>query len=136
MVSGALSQQHLFIIILILLLYFKDFQKNNFEKIQKIGLLLNNQTYIFKPEDTLNISTVVLKELYPKFLDTLVPFKTTGNGTCMWNMVSICLIGNESLQKILRLLTVLAMLMMQKEFVLFITNHYVSKNTDYAEDYA
>jgi hypothetical protein len=51
-------------------------------------------------------------------------------------MVSICLIGNESLQKILRLLTVLAVLMMQKEFVLFITNHYVSKNTDYAEDYA
>jgi hypothetical protein len=84
MVSGVLSQQHLFIIILLLSLYFKDFQKNNFEKIQKIGLLLNNQTYIFKPEDTLNISTVVLKELYPKFLDTLVPFKTTGNGTCIW----------------------------------------------------
>ena len=97
---------------------------------------MNNQKYIFKPEDSLNISTVVLKELYPKFSDTLVPFKTTGNGNCIWNMVSISLIGNESLQKILRLLTILALLMMQKEFVQLITNHYVSTKTDNAEDYA
>jgi hypothetical protein len=35
----------------------------------------------------------------------LVPLKSTGNGNCLFNSVSILLIGNESLHGVLRLLT-------------------------------
>jgi hypothetical protein len=116
--------------------FIHDFQINNFERINKITLLLNDEAYIYKTEDSLKISAVVLQELYTKFSNTLLPFATSGSGNCLWNMVSICLVGNESLQTVLRLLTVLVMLKMKKEFVLLIKNHYLSTETNLAEEYA
>ena len=39
----------------------------------------------------------------------LVPIKTTGNGDCLYNSFSICLMGNENLSGVLRLLTTVEM---------------------------
>jgi hypothetical protein len=39
----------------------------------------------------------------------LVPIKATGNGDCLYNSFSICLVGNENLSGVLRLLTAIEM---------------------------
>ncbi len=53
-----------------------------------------------------DIDNVTLKELHPVFTGFYTPFNTTGNGNCLYNMISISLIGNESLNILIRALTV------------------------------
>ena len=67
--------------------------------------------------------------MLPKFAEILIPCTTTANGNCLWNMISLTLIGNESLSKLLRLLTVLSMLTMKQSFIKLITQQYESTNT-------
>jgi hypothetical protein len=91
--------------------FVENFIQINFLRIQKILDYLNTAYYLADlPKDNQRKCSKVENELYPSFVKMLTPYKTTGNGDCLWNMISISLCGNESLTKLLRLLTVLCLL--------------------------
>jgi hypothetical protein len=82
----------------------------------------------------LDISTE--KDLYKSFSSILQPFNTTGNGDCLWNMVSICLCGNESLSRNLRWLSVLTLLLFKSEFLNLLLKRYISVETGYPDAFS
>ena len=56
------------------------------------------------------------KHFYTSFLKSYQPQVTSGDGNCLWNMVSISLCGNESLQHLLRKLTTFALIILKDSF--------------------
>ena len=48
----------------------------------------------------------VANKLVPCFAYDYQPFSTRADGNCLYNMISICLLGNDSLSMILKVLTV------------------------------
>jgi hypothetical protein len=58
----------------------------------------------------------VLAQLPEIFCKQFQPRETTADGNCLWNMISICLIGDEKLSKILRLATLFTLLELEEAF--------------------
>ena len=112
--------------------FIKNFHETNFELISKVTYSLNNVAYFYKSKDVKKLCLTVKNELYPKFAEIFIPFVTTANGDCLWNMISLSLIGNESLTRVLRLLTALCMLLMKKSFIKLIKEQYESTHTPHA----
>ena len=44
---------------------------------------------------TVNVGSYMASLLHPDMLEALTPVRTTGDGNCLWNAISICLCGNE-----------------------------------------
>jgi hypothetical protein len=51
--------------------------------------------------------------------------RTPYDSNCLWSMVSICLIGNSSLNRVLRLMTTCKLLMLKDEFYQIIDQQYI-----------
>lgn len=67
--------------------------------------------------DRLHVETRVQKQLFNGFNEELQPCRTSMDGNCLWNMISICLSGNETFMYILRALTVYTIVKLKKFFV-------------------
>jgi hypothetical protein len=113
-------------------LFIKKFYQNNFEIINKVIMFLNNAGYMFDSSDLNRISTIIQHELYPNFAAVLIPYETRGNGDCLWNMISLGLVGTDKLARFLRLLTAFCMLLMKENFIRLIKEQYESTKTDNA----
>ena len=68
-------------------------------------------------------------ELHPIFLKFYRPFRTTANGNCLYNMISISLIGNESLTHVLKGLTVFTLILLKNEVI-----NVIKKDIRYNKD--
>ena len=71
-----------------------------------------------------------LNELHPIFKQHYLPHITKANGNCLFNMISISLIGNESLHGVLRALTVYTMVKNKTEFLSIIQRDINANNND------
>ena len=72
---------------------------------EKVVLEINSLQNI---EPCLFVETMVKvkhKDFHPALGRHLIPIKTTADGKCLWNMISITLVGDESLMPKLRRLT-------------------------------
>ena len=114
----------------------ESFYQNNKNLINEVLEFLNILQYTSACISNEKLDFHVLNELYPSFCDILKPHKTSMNGNCLWNMLSISLCGNESLTRLLRLLTVLCMLILKNQFVTLLSDHYKSTNTLNADSLA
>ena len=92
--------------------------------------MIQSLSYI-KMTDT-NIDTNVLSFLHNTFIKHYFPQKTKADGNCLFSMISITLIGDESLSFILRCLTVFSMLLLQSETIDLIKNYYQIKDDNTA----
>ncbi len=84
--------------------------------ITQICLYLNSIRF----EETLSsneIDKTVLAHLYPAFYSQYQPRVTTGDGNCLWYMISLTLCGTETLMTSLRWLTVISLIMFKKNFI-------------------
>jgi hypothetical protein len=113
-------------------LFIRNFFQNHFEIINEAIIFLNNAGYMFDSSDINRICTIIQHELYPSFAAVLVPYETRGNGDCLWNMISLALVGTDKLSRLLRLLTALCMLLMKENFITIIKEQYESTKTDNA----
>ncbi len=106
--------------------YFQDVQ---------IGELFNDQNFILKNDGksildiSLNLASLsfaqklkyneidndVKQLLYKSFSEVYQPRITLGQGNCLWNMVSLCLCGNESLMITLRWMTAICLVLIQQD---------------------
>ncbi len=107
--------------------YIKNLFEKNEKTINGVTIIFNNSIhasdFIYKKDKN------VESELYPSFASVLKPHVTTGNGDCLWNMVSLALCGNETLTRVLKLLTVLCMLLMKLKFIKLLEENYLSTKT-------
>jgi hypothetical protein len=93
-------------------LFLKIFQAN----VLKICGLIKEKRFINKIDEDL-IDDKTFSMLHPILYDYYLPHVTTGDGNCLFNMISLCLVGNESLKSLLRALTVFTMIKFQNEFL-------------------
>ena len=107
----------------------KSFYEAQHKTINKISLILQTAAYIYEPSNSNQICKNIKSELYPSFAAILIPFRTAKDGNCLWSMISIGLIGNQTLARFLRLLTVLCMLLMRENFIKLIKEQYESTET-------
>ncbi len=70
------------------------------------------------------IDKIVSLQIFPCFANIFQPHRTTGDGSCLWNMISICLVGDESLTKILRGYTFVTILKYKQKLQAFINQSY------------
>jgi hypothetical protein len=100
-----------------------DFFKNNFSLITQICLFLNSQRF----ENTLcgnEIDKSVVAHMYPAFYSQYQPRVTTGDGNCLWHMISLTLCGSEALTNCLRWLTVISLLFFKSNFIEILEKRY------------
>ena len=69
----------------------------------------NQKNYIFRVK-THVVDMSVQEELLPSFTSQYVPVRTTGDGNCMYNTISIALHGTEEYTAHLRAITVHSLL--------------------------
>ena len=89
---------------------------------------LNKTSFIKEelPQDLIDVG--VRDDLHPILLKYYQPHKTTGDGNCLYNMISISIIGNESLNQILRALTFFTLCILKESFIQILqTNYYTQE---------
>ena len=84
---------------------------DSISKLRYINILNNNQ-----------IDQITFNELYPVMRNYYSPSYTKSDGNCMFNMISISLIGNDTLSKLLRSVCIYTILKYKNEFLNLI--HY------------
>ncbi len=112
--------------------YIQIFFKTHRKVIYEVTKLLNNWSYYSEFMSGGKLDEYVNFELYPNFASVLQPHKTTGNGDCLWNMISLALCGNETLTRVLRLLTVTCMLIMKNNFIELLEKQYKATETEHS----
>ena len=80
-------------------------------------LLQSLPAYVLETEEGLDVH--VQGELHPAILENYCPIKTTGDGNCMWNAISLCIFNSEVHRLTLRLLTV-ECLWTRRDFFLYL----------------
>ena len=91
--------------------------------------LIQEKRFINKvAEDSIDEQTFSM--LHPILHEHYSPHVTTGDGNCLFNMISLCLIGDESLKSLLRALTVFTMVKFKNEFVSIISKEVNFENLD------
>lgn len=75
------------------------------EQLTTVMNLVNNLQKLNFVGRITNVDKATARQLYPSFLKNYQPHVTTGVGNCLFNMVSLSLIGDESLKVTLRKLT-------------------------------
>ena len=83
-----------------------DEKYNNFLNKYEIEILdicqkISSQRFIKNIDNSL-IDNTTLDEFHPIFKKHYIPHRTSADGNCLFNMISLCLCGNESLTKILK----------------------------------
>jgi hypothetical protein len=112
--------------------FFKEYKSTILEVLKE----LNKKNFIAKNIPTHKYDRYVEDELYTIFYSNLQPHTTTGDGDCLWNMISLTLLGNESLKKTLKLLTVLCMLLLKQNFLDLLNQQYKSIEKENSEAYS
>lgn len=93
------------------------FFSQNINKFIDLSIKINiNDKAIDSSTTNYNIDNRVQSLLHPCFLQFYKPITTTGNGNCLFNMISICLIGSEILSNFLRSASVHTFLKYKNEF--------------------
>ena len=111
-----------------------DEKYNNFLNKYEIEILdicqkISSQRFIKNIDNSL-IDNTTFDEFHPIFKKHYIPHRTSANGNCLFNMISLCLCGNESLTKILRACTVYTIIKFLYQFTEVIKREEQIHNVD------
>ena len=118
-----------------------DITINNFvQNYEEQALSICKSFYILRFIQNINlnlIDEITSTELHPIIKNFYSPYKTKSDGNCLYNMVSLCLIGNQSFSRLLRVLTLYTILKYKKEFLNIISKDALvnSSNDDIRKKY-
>ena len=96
---------------------FNNFFINNESTIQLLIQRLYSLPVPYSTEHSVTVDRYTASRLHPAMLEALTPVRTTGNGDCLWNDISICLCGSESYTYSLRLLTAYGLMKLKERMV-------------------
>ena len=65
----------------------------------------------------MNVDSCTASLLHPAILEALTPVCTTGDGNCLWNVISTCLCGSEKYIYTLRLLTAYGLIKFKERMI-------------------
>lgn len=111
------------------------FFKRNLPCIVDVCKVLGCNRFIGK----LSLETIdkhILPHLYDSFSTQYQPRITTGDGNCLWNMISLDICGSEMLMACLRFLTVIGLLWFKIDFYRLIENRFKNLDEQFPENQA
>ena len=71
----------------------------------------------YSTQCSVNTDRYAASLLHPAMLEALTPVRTTGDGNCLWNAISICLCGSERYVYSLRLLTAYGLIKFKERMI-------------------
>ena len=81
----------------------------------------------------LQVDRYVQQECHPLFLQTFKPIKTTGDGNCMYNALSLAFCGTEHLSIVIRLLTTYALVKHRTAIIDALSHIYFDGNHEHVQ---
>lgn len=115
--------------------HMNNFFTKNLSTIVEVCNFLNSITFIGKLAPH-TVDKTITPHLYPSFSSQYQPRVTTGDGSCLWNMISLGICGSEILMKYLRLLTVVGLLLFKKDFYKLLENRFKNLDQSFPENQA